>query len=334
MTLEEPKASTEQASGSNAVDYATITITVPVDRIGQVFGCVRHMYRNDKRLSRVSYRKQVKVDYTKRTEAVPNPNESSSESAFEPSETNTETSRSSIKEIVQEEVKKILSKNDYKKVVATPKPEPRSSYPPPVALTSQFDVCECLQFKHEYERRKEKRKEHESDLMIMSRIIYEAKFSVQAALQKPCNIFADKNNDNKVLIGKFECHTVRKRKERERLELKAKVEEENEIKKVKNLDPLTGFPKLSKLEEERKDRTHKSYVATMKTDIPSKEQIERCEKFWHDKVSKYGVGFNYEAEHSIRHYRVDNKFYNAREFSKIYDGMGWFRKNQWKKNHN
>jgi len=332
MTLEEPIASTKLAPDRDAVEYATITIKVPVDRIGNVFRCVRYLYSNDKRLSRVSYRKQVKVDYTKRTGAAPSSDESSSESVSEISETNTEISRSSIKETIKEmvsnEVKKVLSTNDYKRVVATSKPEPKSRYVIPVTIQSQYDMCECLGFKHEYEERRLKKKSHESDLMILANIIGDGRYSTRAALNRPCNIEYDETT--RILKGTRQCYAVAKREDSEKQTI-VKVEEESVEPGV---DWRTGFPKLSKLEDERKDRTHKSYVATMKTSIPLREEVEQCRKIWHKEVNIYGKGHDYVREHSLRFYRINGKFYNAWEFNDLYNGMGWFRKKNWNKYHN
>jgi len=317
----------EQGSDGGAVEYATITVKVPVNRIGSVFGCMRNLHKADKRLSRISYKKHTKIDYTKCTEPAPIPSESSGESVSEL----TDISRSSIRDMVKDEIRRALSKNDYKKPVPEPiKPEPKSDdvIPPKdgrprtvITLDAKHGLCECIDFKLALDKEMEKYPDiAEATTQVMRNKWY------HKAKSMPCNVMWMASNFTTVK----ECKTaVERRSERELEARRVEVERKRKLQQAQ---------KCSNYEEERyQNRAHKSYVKNMKTSIPSKQEILECRRIIEEKVEVYGQDWTNDqlkCNNDLRCYRIDNNFYNAKEFSDIYHGMGWFRKKQWNKNFN
>jgi len=307
----------KQGSDGDAVEYATITIKIPVNRIGSVFGCMRNLHKSDKRLQKISYRKHTKVDYTKCIEPASSSSESLSDGV---SETNTDTSRSSIRDMIREEVGKVLSKNDYKKVVPPPKPEPKSvDDKPQLIIQPGHELCDCVCFREKMNKDKAI-SPNTAHVVRVSNIIRFAKMFASERQNLPCNL---KQEGMKITSFK-QCDTVKKRLDEEILQAQ-RMEEDSAP------EPF----KCSKLEEERfRNRAHRSFVKTMKTSIPSNKEIEEARRIYYNEVKVYGKGMNIARANDLRLYRVDDKFYNAMDFIDIYRGMGWFRKKQWNKNFN
>jgi len=319
----------KQGPDGDAVDYATITIKVPVNRVGSVFGCMRNLHRQDKRLSKISYRKHTKVSYAKCAGPSSSSSESSMSDESESSTTDTDTSESSISEMIRAEVSKFLSENNYSKVVppAENKPTSINDENPQLVIQSGAKLCECTGFQAAMNMAKEFVTDSRTVLYdqvnwAINRAKYETTKKVfTTKLGMPCNLVVQ----DRTIICTGQCKAVTARKVAESRKAKARRVEESR----KEVDAY---------EEERyKDRAHKSYIKQMKTDIPSKEEVNASLKSFRDAVSiRTSTGWTQDTAkvNALRCYRINGKFYNANEFMDRYHGMGWFRKQQWKTNNN
>jgi len=323
------------------VDYSTLSIKVPTNRISSVFGFMKQLYKSEKRLARESYRKNVKVLH--RSEI-----KSASES--------TDTTVEEIRTMIRNELSKQIE-SDYSVKVQVPKTNISAPKAPTVikpikkpipvkerkkkfVQTYDFktELCKCRNF---VQKLNFDAKKYETDLGDV-----EAKYRLLRGLMKnghvinqPCNRRFNRcpiTNNILEIVETNECKTVlderkeqqkvlvaeQERKQRQLVRMCEEMEAAEAEREAKHAEQeLEKFVKIQ-------DRNRQYCRANMRKTIPNDDDLTNDFKALQEHQSNNDEYYKYQL------WRVNNTFYGAKEFSDMYCGWDFTRKTKWKLTHN
>lgn len=326
------------SEGTNArtvVDYSTLSIKVPTNRIGSVFGFMKQLYKNEKRLSRESYRKNVKVLHTSEIKSV--------------SET-TDTTVEEIRTMIRNELNK--TEGDYSvKVeipnnkISAPKAQPVIKKPVKERVKKfvqkydfQSELCECKKFVDQLNFDAKKYKVDLNDEAAKYKLIRGMLISGRITTH-PCNRRIRKcmkTGQRQEIESTSECEVIRQRKEETAKAIAAEQKRRTDILEAQlhqmykeEADKEARAEKDREIEEKAKEVRNRQYCrANMRKVIPNNDDLTI------DLKALQSLESNFDEYYKLKLWRANNVFYGAIEFNELYCGWDFTRKTKWKLTHN